>query len=137
MSNTDRYVTVRLERHAHEDCARFAERWGLTKSDALTMLVRRGLASANTDRDTARELREESSARERAKTLALRGSVTQDLDSPARRIPTPLPATGVHTGHLEELATAVELLTTAIRSMQERPRAHESGTLPKTHTGTE
>lgn len=133
MSNSDRYVTVRIERHAHEDTARFAERWGLTKSDALTMLVRRGLAAAaereappthTLEEDQRRIEREAASVR--SKSLPLR--------------PAPLPGSAVGgpgTQAVADLTAAVGMLTEVVQNLHARsvPAPYESTTMRRVEQG--
>lgn len=123
---TQPFVTdrVRVERRVLEDVRRWAERYETTLTIALSLLIRRGLreeeaARANGLAEGRRQEREAASAEARAKSLPLR----QPVDEPAqaRRIPTPIPAPvveGTANGHLSELATAVELLSSAVESLK-------------------
>lgn len=150
MKNSQPFVTdrVRVERRTLEDVRKWAERYETTLTIALSLLIRRGLREEIADRmgrEEADRIRREAEgirlAREtasaRAKPLPLRPPVV-DLDSPARRIPTPIPAqvvegTGNHT--LSNLATAVEILSQEIAEL--RKANSESGMRLATKTGTE
>lgn len=128
---TDKYTTVRLDRNIHNDVTDWAARWGITRTEALTMLVRRGLAAAVADSnvsDERRVRREAESARTKPAPLRF-ASVTTEPS--LRSIPTPVPAPvipGLGNSHLADLTTAVELLREAIDAAAKAHPSHHSET---------
>lgn len=141
---TDKYTTVRLDRTVHNDVSDWAARWGITRTEALTMLVRRGLAAAVADSnasDERRAQREAESARTKpaplrfaTDTTSILPPVLRPLPVPARvaHNPEPVPAPivpGLGNSHLADLTTAVELLREAINAAAKaRPAPTQSET---------